>query len=105
MRPPLDGIASRQGGIFTRHVTRLGPGNSSRVESGVRHHVADLDTSMVLTIRGLPTTNPVRTVVDLSRQFGYTTGLVAADAALHRGASQEERGPMPTRSSRIRSAP
>lgn len=82
---PLYGVAD---GLS--HVTRLGPGQSFRVQSGIMHHLSDLDLSRVMRRDGLLLADPIQTVADLSREFGYRTGLVAADAALREGASHQE---------------
>ncbi|MEP6667436.1 MAG: hypothetical protein ABJA81_13390 [Nocardioidaceae bacterium] len=71
------------------HVTRPLPCQSGRVQAQVKHHRATLDPAQVIVVSELKTTVAERTVLDLSREYGYRTGLVAADAALHGGASSE----------------
>lgn len=72
------------------HVTRLGPGQGSRVQARIKHHVADLRMGHVHVVNGLPLTSDVRTVLDVSREFGYRSGLVTADGALRAGASRAD---------------
>ena len=72
------------------HLTRDGQHQSSRTQAGVKHHVAALGPEQVLTGEWFAFTDPLRTVLDLSREFGYRTGLVAADAALRLGADSEQ---------------
>jgi len=72
------------------HLTRDGEHQSSRTQAGVKHHVAALGPEQVLTGEWFPFTDPLRTVLDLSREFGYRTGLVAGDAALRLGADHQE---------------
>jgi hypothetical protein len=67
------------------HVTRLDLGQTSRKESGVKHHIANLPPDEIAARDWLRWTTEVRTVVDLTREFGYIHGLIAADAALNRG--------------------
>jgi hypothetical protein len=67
------------------HVTRLDSGQTSRKESGVKHHIAQLPLHEIVQRDSLRWTSDLRTVVDLAREFGYLPGLVAADAALNRG--------------------
>lgn len=72
------------------HVTRLGPGHGSRVQAGIKHHLAALAPDDVVMVGGVRVTSDARTVLDLSREFGYRSGLVSADAALRQGLSQAE---------------
>ena len=72
------------------HLTRDGQHQSSRTQAGVKHHVAALGPEQVLSGEWFAFTDPLRTVLDLSREFGYRTGLVAADAALRLGADNEQ---------------
>lgn len=72
------------------HLTRDGLHQSCRTESGVKHHVAALDPQHQIAAAWFSYTDPIRTVLDLSREFGYRTGLVAADAALRLGADRQE---------------
>jgi hypothetical protein len=72
------------------HVTRLGQTQSCRLESGLKHHIALLPSDEIRTRDGLRFTTEVRTVADLAREYGYLTGIVAADAALNRGLSKDE---------------
>jgi hypothetical protein len=74
------------------HVTRLRTDGRalSRIQAGVKHHCGSLEDIDVCTHDGRPVTDPVRTVLDLTCEFGYRTGLVAADAILHAGTTKEE---------------
>lgn len=69
------------------HVTRLGPEHGSRVQAGIKHHVAALGPDDVEIVGGVLVTSVARTVVDVSREFGYRSGLVTADGALNQGLS------------------
>lgn len=62
----------------------------SRVRHGVRHHGAPYAPASVIDVEGLPVLSIARTVADLAREHGYEAGLVAADAALRRGATVRE---------------
>lgn len=65
------------------HVTR--PGRSqSRHEADVVHHNGHLPADQVIEVAGMQVTTPGRTVVDLARMAGFESGVVTADAALHR---------------------
>lgn len=72
------------------HVTRLGCGHGSRVQAGIKHHLADLRLDHVQGVNGMRLTSDVRTVLDVSREFGYRSGLVTADGALHAGTSRTD---------------
>lgn len=72
------------------HVTRLRSGHGSRVEAGIKHHLAALRLDDVEVVDGIRLTSAVRTVVDVSREFGYRSGLVTADSALQAGASRAD---------------
>ncbi len=71
------------------HVTRpdvLG----GRTESGVTHHRAHLADLDLAVARGLTVTGLARTAVDIARLHGFASGVVAADAALRRGATPSQ---------------
>ena len=66
------------------HVTREGVGGS-RTERGVKHHLTRLGLLNTVQVDGMPVTGPARTAVDLAREHGYTTGVVACDSVLNQG--------------------
>ncbi len=68
------------------HVTRTTLTQTARVQAQVKHHVATLPAAHVMTLAGARVTSPERTVLDLAREYGFFTGVVAADAALNAGA-------------------
>lgn len=68
------------------HVTREGVGGS-RTERGVKHHLTRLGLLDTVVVDGMTVTGPARTAVDLGREHGYETGVVACDAVLHQGLS------------------
>lgn len=70
------------------HVTRIGPGQSNRTESGIKHHLGDLQPLNVVRLNGVRATDQIRTVLDVTAEFGYRSGLVVADAALRQGVTQ-----------------
>lgn len=71
------------------HVTRTGV-TGSRTEGGVKHHLAGYAESDVTEAAGLRSTCLARTAVDIGREFGFTDGVIAADAALRLGASRSQ---------------
>jgi hypothetical protein len=72
------------------HVTRLGPGLACRTEAGIKHHRGDLHSGEVQHVDGLRVVAQARVVLGIAAEFGYHSGLVAADAALRRGLAQDE---------------
>lgn len=73
------------------HVTRPGV-TGSRTEGGVKHHLAGYGDGELAEVAGLKVTGLARTAVDIGREFGFTDGVVAADAALRLGATKTELG-------------
>ena len=71
------------------HVTRPGV-TGSRTEGGVKHHLARYAPEQVAVASGLRVLDLARTAVDIGREFGFTDGVVAADAALRRGATKHQ---------------
>lgn len=65
------------------HVTRPGLGQGRR-EAGVVHHVGQLADGQQIASDGLPVTSEARAVLDVARTAGFESGVVTADAALHR---------------------
>lgn len=49
------------------------------------HHEAQLGEGETTTLSGIDVTGLERTALDVSREFGFDAGLVAADAVLNRG--------------------
>lgn len=72
------------------HLTRDTEGRSSRVQAQIKHHLAELDPSHIIEAEGSRVTDPVRTAIDMSREYGYRSGLVTADSALAAGADPQE---------------
>jgi hypothetical protein len=70
-------------------VTRASDG-SSRREGGVRHEKNGLSERDVTIVQGLRVTVPDRSVIDYARQSSLESGVVTADAALHRGLVDQE---------------
>lgn len=81
----LLGLPLRPRWLTLTHVTRAGV-RGGRCEGGVKHHRAAYDPWEVVEHDGLWCTGLARTAVDLGRELGFEDGLVAADAALNRGA-------------------
>lgn len=71
------------------HVTRPGV-TGSRTEGGVKHHLAAYPESDVVEVDGLSVLGLARTAVDIGRELGFTDGVIAADAALRLGATEEQ---------------
>lgn len=71
------------------HVTRPGV-RGSRVEHGIKHHIAGLEDSDLTSLRDRVVTNLARTAADIGRELGFVDGVVAADAALRLGATVGE---------------
>jgi hypothetical protein len=69
------------------HVTRPGV-TGGRTEGGVKHHLAGYREDDLAEKAGLRVTGLARTAVDVGREFGFTDGVVAADAALRFGATK-----------------
>jgi hypothetical protein len=66
------------------HVTRYGVGGS-RTHYGVKHHLTQLGLLNTEEHAGMRVTGFARTVVDLGREHGWFSGMVAADHALMTG--------------------
>lgn len=69
------------------HVTRPGI-HCGRKQAGVNHHEASLHDEDQVRVDGIPCSSLRRTAVDVAREYGFQPGVVAADAALRRGADQ-----------------
>jgi hypothetical protein len=72
------------------HATRLGPGQSNRVEAGIKHHTGDLGSPEIEVVDGLRVVSLPRTVLGITSEFGYHSGIVTADAVLHAGLPRAE---------------
>lgn len=85
-----DSAARAHGLAFLRpatelaHVTRFGVGGT-RTEHGVKHHMTRLGLLNTALVAGMPVTGLARTAVDLAREHGWVSGVVACDAALELG--------------------
>lgn len=73
------------------HLNRPGQGQTARIESGVKHHRGRLDPDEVMEVDGVRVTVPARTALDIAAEFGYRSGLVTADSALHLGSPDTHR--------------
>lgn len=71
------------------HVIRRTPDQSGRTQAKLKHHLSALEDVHVTTEFGARVTVPERTTIDLAREYGFHTGIVAADAALHTGADPD----------------
>lgn len=69
--------------LGTVHVTR-GDLHSSRNEAGVHHHAAALSDDDLVEVDGIVVTNPMRTAIDVAREYPFEEAVVVADAALAR---------------------
>lgn len=63
------------------HLTRPGV-VGSHLRHGVKHHLAPYRAEDVTTAQGVSLLGPARTALDIAREQGYRSGLVAADSAL-----------------------
>jgi hypothetical protein len=71
------------------HVTRYGVGGS-RTHYGVKHHMTQLGLLNTKKLAGMRMTGMARTAVDLGREHGWLSGLVAADHVLMHGLTRED---------------
>lgn len=78
----LHGLPAPPASLRRVHVTRRRP-NGGRRGSAVHLHVAPLDESEVVDIRGMAVTSIRRTIVDLGRSETFESAVAATDAALH----------------------
>ncbi len=83
------------------HLTRTGV-YRGRTESGIKHHVAEFEEDDVVVLDGAPVLSEARTALDIGREFGFTDGVVACDAALRRGVT---RGQLEAQAARIQGWP
>lgn len=74
------------------HVTRLHSHERqlSRIQAGIKHHTGRLGEDEIESLRGVLVTSAARTVLDVTSEFGYRSGLVVADSALHAGLDRAE---------------
>ena len=66
------------------HITRLGVGGS-RTERGVKHHLTREPLVGTQVVDDMRVTGPARTAVDLAREHGFESGVIACDRVLHEG--------------------
>ena len=71
------------------HITRLGVGGS-RTECGVKHHLTRIELEGLVHPTGMTVTSAARTSVDLAREHGLETGVMACDKFLHDGGRRAE---------------
>lgn len=71
------------------HLTRSGL-QTCGTEANVKHHRGPLQRYDVQEVDGCLVTTPLRTVLDMAREYGYRTGMVAADAALRTGCARDD---------------
>ncbi|GAB2865437.1 hypothetical protein [Nocardioides pacificus] len=69
------------------HITRPDV-RGSRTEHGIKHHGAVHRPDQVMVPDGIACLDVARTAVDLGREHGYRTGLVACDSALRLGVTR-----------------
>lgn len=62
----------------------------SRTKAGVKHHLSRVELGQLRTVDCLETTGPARTALDLAREHGLDTGVVALDAVLRGGTSRAQ---------------
>lgn len=66
------------------HITRPGVGGS-RTERGVKHHLTRIPLGDTVVVDLMEVTGPARTGVDLAREHGLASGIVALDHVLAQG--------------------
>lgn len=71
------------------HLSRPGV-VGSHIRHGVKHHLAPFRDEDVASAHGVRVLSPARTALDIAREQGYRSGLVAADSALRRGCTRAE---------------
>jgi hypothetical protein len=71
------------------HMTREGVGGS-RTHHGVKHHLGRELPARVLWVGEVPVTGRARTALDLTREHGFSAGVVAMDDVLRGGATLRE---------------
>jgi hypothetical protein len=73
------------------HVTRLRfhDRRLTRIVAGIKHHSGLLADEDIVEVDGVRVTSPARTVLDVTAEFGYLSGLVVADAVLRSGVPRE----------------
>lgn len=71
------------------HVTREGV-LGSRTDRGVKHHLTRLGYLNTEVVAGMRVTGPGRTALDLAREHGHVTGVIACDHVLSRGVCVED---------------
>lgn len=81
----LHGLPVRAAGLTEVHLTRWGA-THGKVTAGVRLHRRRLPDEQVEVLHGVRVTSLERTVADVGRLEPFEWGVVAADAALQRGA-------------------
>lgn len=69
------------------HLTRPGV-VGSHIRHGVKHHLAPYRPDDATSAQGVGVLGPARTAVDIAREQGFRSGLVAADSALRAGATR-----------------
>ena len=70
------------------HITRPGVGGG-RTRFGVKHHLS-YAMPPIVEINGLHVTGLARVALDLGREHGFESGVVACDGALRRGVTTQE---------------
>lgn len=84
------GLASYDISDELTHVIRREHGRTSRTQAGVTHHQMALPLEQIVDVAGVRVTDPLRTAMDIARDYGFHAGVVTADSALHLGASKVE---------------
>lgn len=83
------GLPILQATPLLTHITRPGV-LGSRNRHGVKHHKAPYDADSVVTADGLPALPLARTALDIAREHGFASGLVAVDGARRLGVTLEQ---------------
>jgi len=71
------------------HITRPDV-QGSRTEHGVKHHLGPVPSPRGEVVAGLPVTGMARTALDVAREHGFPTGVVACDGAMRAGVRRSE---------------
>jgi hypothetical protein len=59
-------------------------------EFGIKHHLAPYHAKQVVHVEGSAVLEPARTALDIAREHGYRSGLVAVDSAYRVGATSAD---------------
>mgnify|MGYP001093759193 CR=1 FL=1 len=83
-------------GATLQRVHQIRPGSGGSLRTARRHvHVGRLAPEDIVTVGDIRVTSPARTLVDLARNEGFDTAVIAADFALHAPVFAKETSPRP----------